>query len=181
MGKRSREQGFTLIEVLIVVAIFGILAAVAIIAYRSYVAKARKSEVFSMIAAIKSAQEAYKAERSHYVSTGTSEQDYYPQLGSNEPTLKVWNPASDGRAAWRDLSVSVPKDKLYCGYVVISGVAGSLQGAGPRGQTLFDNKAPNRPWYYIRAECDFDGKGKPNATFETTFDSEIVYVDNETR
>ncbi len=50
---RKAQQGFTLIELMIVVAIIGILAAIAIPAYQDYVARSQVSEAVNLASGLK--------------------------------------------------------------------------------------------------------------------------------
>ena len=61
----KKQQGFTLIELMIVVAIIGILAAVALPAYQDYTVRAKVSECSGIIAACKTSVSEY------YASEGT--------------------------------------------------------------------------------------------------------------
>lgn len=59
----KKQQGFTLIELMIVVAIIGILAAIAIPAYQDYTIRAQVSEGLSLASAAKSAVSEYYQDR----------------------------------------------------------------------------------------------------------------------
>ena len=63
---KKTNQGFSLVELMIVVAIIGILAAVAIPNFQRFQAKARQSEAKSDLSAIYAAQKAFSAEWSQY-------------------------------------------------------------------------------------------------------------------
>jgi len=61
------QKGFTLIELMIVVAIIGILAAIAIPNFLMYQLKSRQSEAKTNLQAIKTSEVAFQAERGCYV------------------------------------------------------------------------------------------------------------------
>ena len=70
--KKQRQQGFTLIELMIVVAIIGILAAIAIPAYQNYTIRAQVSEGMSLAGGAETAMSEYYTNHGNFPSSNTS-------------------------------------------------------------------------------------------------------------
>jgi len=64
--KKTLQQGFTLIELMIVIAIIGILAAVALPAYQDYTVRAKISEAIGFAAAAKTAVSEHKISKGEW-------------------------------------------------------------------------------------------------------------------
>jgi type IV pilus assembly protein PilE len=67
-----RNPGFTLIEILIVVAIIGLVAAIAYPSYRQYVLETRRSECASSLMQLASALERFRTANNRYDAVDTS-------------------------------------------------------------------------------------------------------------
>ena len=73
LGKGNKKKaGFTLIELMIVIIIVGILAAIAVPIYSGFVKRARSSEAKATVGGIRTGQLVYHAEHDVYLTSGTT-------------------------------------------------------------------------------------------------------------
>jgi prepilin-type N-terminal cleavage/methylation domain-containing protein len=99
MSIRSREKaGFTLVELMIVVALIGVLCAIAIPNFLTYQARSRRSEAYVNLASIARAQKAFFAEKDTYHDSESSWPDPDPHGGLGTSKM-VWDDESEAHFA----------------------------------------------------------------------------------
>lgn len=174
-----KKEGFTLIELMIVVAILGILAAVAIPAFVGYVRRSKTSEATGNLNSL------FKGAASYYNQERTSQGLTATTAGNCTVANVALNPADPGAAkqqvnftataGFAALGFAV-SDYVYFGYEVVSGGASCA------------NTASDTTIYTFQAEGDLDGDDT-NSTFELAVGSDAnnelyhargFYITNET-
>ncbi len=190
---RSRQRGFTLVELGAVVVIVSILAVIAVVSYKKMITASHSSEATHMINSIRVAQEAYKAETGTYAnissnlsitgSSGTSctnSASLYPNTSPGN--FKTgWGAACTGCNAplnWDTIPIHVDGAVMY-GYTTIAGFAGTGPAAlttmiGRNGvYTLNFPATPATDWFVAAACGDPDGNGTRSAYVTSSFSNDI--------
>lgn len=95
-------KGFTLIEIMIVVAIIGILASIAIPGYQNYVKKGKAAEATANLATLRIQMEQYFQDNKTYVGgncTPTTATKYFTYTCSVAPTATTYTLQAAGKAS----------------------------------------------------------------------------------
>ena len=101
----KRYAGFTLIELMIVVAIIGIIAAIAYPSYQQYVERARRSDAQTALLGLASAMERHRTANNSYKGAGA------PDTGA--PAIYPDESPLDGGNKFYDLRIQAVTDTTY--------------------------------------------------------------------
>ena len=165
-GTRTSERGFTLIELMIVVAIIGILASVAIPSFLNYQLKSKRVEAYSNVAALGKAQKSYFAEFNEFhaaapePSATTGEAPGTEKRSVTELTSEFdavgWTPEGD---VFFDYDTTVNGFAgCSCGACFTSTAYGNLDGDGFMSEFVLFHPGPLDGWCAV----GISGHGPPS-------------------
>jgi type IV pilus assembly protein PilA len=139
-----KKLGFSLIELMIVIAIMAFLAMISVPSFMKFLAKAKRAEAYIQLSSIYSAQKAYWAEHGKYST----------QLSG--PGGIGWKPEG--------YSGGGPNEKFYYTYGFGQGSEGQNYFTGKLGTSNSNlNKAyANEKGFLVMAAGDIDGDGTPD-------------------
>ena len=145
---------------MIVVAIVGILAVIAVVGYRKIILSAKLTEARNVIGGVRIAQEAYKVERGIYANIGPG---LCPLSTSGQGQFKTqWLPTCGGGPTWAVLPIHVDGPVQF-GYTTeaqaaVAGAAPASVGQ-PTAFVTIPSSVGTNPWYFVTASADLDGNG----------------------
>lgn len=141
------QQGFTLIELMIVVAIIGILAAIAIPAYQDYTVRAKLSEAIGALAAAKTSVSEY------FISVGEMPAD---QDASGVSTAAVADGSVVTGLVYNYINTGTSTVEATLAATNLQGANNTaflMRGSGTPNGVQWDCEANSTPEKYLPAEC----------------------------
>jgi type IV pilus assembly protein PilA len=156
---RSWQRGYTLAELMIVVAMIGVMASLAIVGYRKYLNAAQAGEAKAMIQGIRAGEESYKSEMLVYLNVSGTLTNYYPHdpTASKNDEKWAWVQPGDSRyfsatQGWQLLNVSADGPVRF-GYAVVAGVGPTAPPApvGFAKPPIWPTINAGIPWYVVQA------------------------------
>lgn len=177
------ERGFTLAELMVVVVIMGILAAVGFASLRKQVNSAWQAEGLSMVQSIRAAEERWRAEHMMYLNVSHPDQ-WYPADPRDTPGelhsffFEPGTGVHQDQELWLQLRPTV-SGAVRFGYLVNAGYATAKMTAPSKPGPDVTWPVPADNWYVIQAIGDTNGDGNCVYYAASSLNGEVAVQDND--
>jgi prepilin-type N-terminal cleavage/methylation domain-containing protein len=186
IANRADLRAFTLVELMVVVAIVGVLAVIGIASFRARVFGSKSSDALAMMQSIRAAEERWRADNLTYLNVSRSG-SWYPAVPSGRMKRSFYNSGTCGvpvtdtdDCRWKLLNPALTGQTEF----------GFMLTAGPPGTAMTNPDAKARPsgwggwsangehWFVLQAIADADDDGT-YAKFVSSSLRGDVYRENE--
>ena len=165
---------------MVVVAMVGILATLAVYGVKKYLNSTKSSEAIRMIGAIKAAQESYRVETFSYLDVSgvhalSGLSTFYPATTPGNQAVQWGSTSSAQGQAWQTLGVTADGPVRF----IYGCAAGTTEAPAAAGMTVANwPTASTQPWYVVRAVGDLDADGTYSNFVSGSFVDQI-FIDKE--
>lgn len=175
--RRQHSAGFTLVELMTVVAITGMLAAIGVVLIRGHLNVAKANRALAGIAAIRAAEEAFRAETGTYLDCSGTDANWYPMTDPGKVKYEWHQTGHVDGARWAMLPVTNTSPTQY-GFLLNAGTPNTAYPTSFKTARAVSFTPSPDPWYIIQVKGNIDGDNIPMLGIATSFNGE-VYLEHE--
>ncbi|MFI5300632.1 MAG: prepilin-type N-terminal cleavage/methylation domain-containing protein [Polyangiales bacterium] len=184
---RRSSEGFTLIELMITVAIVAVLAVLAAVGMASFLKAGKTAEVTATLQGIRGAEETWYNDHAstQYLDIsgagGTAAVTAWFPAGTPSDQKVVWDTSSCASTTctnFKKLGVNV-NTYVYYRYGGAAGNAGGIPSTKPKLATGVTNPTVTTPWYFLEAYGDLNGNGTYSDYYTSSWNTTVNSINPE--
>lgn len=171
----SHSRGYSLVELMAVIAMIAIMAAIAVAGYRRYMQWTKTAEGKDLVSAISAGQIRYFEDTEGYLDCSDTMTDYYPSAPN--PQKRTFHNSTHPRSACWDLLGIDAQAPTYMGFITMAGLPSETPPSLPTTGSFTPD--PGKPWFIVMGVGNIDNDAVLGYMTTTSFAPGDIAMVNE--